>query len=469
MESISRRLSRWVDQLKYEDIPTDVLDRACGVTLHGLSSCLLGIDLPRTQQAIRMMEDEESGSGAGACSVLVDGRKLTRAGAAFVNSEMMFAGGKLDTFQLVTHPCTAILPVALAAAETTGCSGRDYLTGVVAGYEVMLRLAADFVPTIAARGFLPGPVFGIFGAAVAAAKIMGLNADQVHGTIAQCVNLAAGNSEGMRSGGRSIREGAAVRNALLAVTLARHGMPGGETVLEGEAGFFHAYAGNRHGDLSHSFSGARHADLAAITEDLGKRWVTLQTIYRLYSTPGYNNGVVDVTAALCERDGIRPEAVDRIECVVNWLETQYPSPAFPVRRTDLKPAHEHPHYYAAHAVLKRSFPVTKNVEQQVGEPDPAGLSELMARVKVVPSHTQPLFSPRVTIFTRDGVAHTLESSGREFIMDFEALAKRLAPIAAVAPIGASRYEEVVRECRTLHAAKDVANLISVIRRHGPTA
>jgi 2-methylcitrate dehydratase PrpD len=63
------------------------------------------------------------------------------------------------------------------------------------------------------RGFHAGPVFGIFGAAIAAAKIQGLDADQVNGAIAQCVNLAAGNLEGARSGGRSLREGGAVRNA----------------------------------------------------------------------------------------------------------------------------------------------------------------------------------------------------------------------------------------------------------------
>jgi hypothetical protein len=55
---------------------------------------------------------------------------------------------------------------------------------------------------VMSRGFHSGPVFGIFGAAIAAAKIQGLSAEQINGTIAQCVNLAAGNLEGARSGGR---------------------------------------------------------------------------------------------------------------------------------------------------------------------------------------------------------------------------------------------------------------------------
>ena len=458
--SISRRLSRWVAALAYSDIPPEVLDRARGVTLQGLSSGLLGHGFPETMQAIRLVEEEELGCG-GTTTALVDGRRFTRAGAAFINAEMMFAGGKWDTFRMVVHPNCAILPAALMAAEATRCSGREFLTGVVAGYEVTERLAADFVPTIMARGFHAGPVFSIFGAAVAVAKIMGLDAEQVHGALAQCVNLAAGNLEGGRSGGRSVREGAAVRNALLAVGLARQGIPGGETVFEGEAGFYFAYAGNREGRLSHSFAGKRTADFGAITAKLGEDWVFLEILYRIYSTAGYNIAHVDVTAALCQRDHIRPEDVDRVECVVNWLETQYPSPAFPSRRTDTDPAREQPQYYVAHAILTGSFPVTKNVQQRVGEADPQGIDDMMRRVRLIPSHTQPLFAPRVTIHTRDGIAHTLEATGREFIMSFDELAKRLSPIGAVVPVGERQYADLVAECRQIDHAADVARLIAL--------
>jgi 2-methylcitrate dehydratase PrpD len=461
--SISRRLSRWVAGLAYADIPPEVLDRARGVTLQGLSSSLLGHDFPETRQAIRLVEEEELGCG-GTTTALVDGRRFTRAGAAFINSEMMFAGGKWDTFRMVVHPSCAILPAALVAAEATRCSGREFLTGVVAGYEVTERLAADFVPTIMARGFHAGPVFSIFGAAVALAKIMGLDTEQVHGALAQCVNLAAGNLEGGRSGGRSVREGAAVRNALLAVGLARQGIPGGETVFEGEAGFYFAYAGNREGRLSYSFAGQRNADFTAITEKLGEHWVFLETLYRIYSTAGYNIAHVDVTAALCQRDHIRPEDVERVECVVNWLETQYPSPAFPSRRTDIDPAREQPQYYAAYAILTGSFPVTKNVQQRVGEADPHGIDDMMRRVRLIPSHTQPLFAPRVTIHTRDGIAHTLQATGREFIMSFDQLAKRLSPIGAAVSIGEHQYADLVAECRQIDQARDVSRLIALTCR-----
>ena len=239
MASLSRQLAQWVVGLLYDDLPPAVVDRAKGVTLHGLASVLLGSQAPGGQQAVQLITAEESGVGHGA-TIMVDGATVTKGGAAFANAEMAMAGGKLDSFRMLTHPGTSILPGAFVAAETAGASGREFLTGLAAGYEVMERLAADFIPTVMARGFHAGPVFGIFGPAVAAAKIMHFTEDQVNSTIALCVHLAAGNLEGPRSGGIALREGAAVRNAMLAVALAQMGHAGGETVLEGDAGFYHA-------------------------------------------------------------------------------------------------------------------------------------------------------------------------------------------------------------------------------------
>jgi len=316
--------------------------------LQALSSALIARDMPASRQALALMHEEEAGGG-GAATVLCTGTRLTKAGAVFVNAEMIFAGGKWDTFRMLTHPGIAILPAALAAAEIAGASGREFLTAVAAAYEVMERMAAEFVPTVMSRGFHAGPVFGIFGAAVAAAKLQRLDADQIHSAIAQCVNLASGNLEGARSGGRSLREGGAVRNALLAVALAKHGTQGGETTLEGKAGFYHAYAGNNRGELRYSFTGLNRTDIAKITEGLGRDWIFLETLYRIYSTAGYNIAHVDVTAKLCEEHNLHYHDIDRIEALVNWLETEYPSPAFPSRGIDNPPQIGSTQYFTAWA------------------------------------------------------------------------------------------------------------------------
>jgi 2-methylcitrate dehydratase PrpD len=448
--SLSRQFATFVAGLRYEDLPEAVIDRAKGVTLQALSSALVAHSMPASRQALALMQEEEAGAG-GTATALCSGARLTKAGAAFVNAEAIFAGGKWDTFRMLTHPGTAILPAALAAAEAAGASGKAFLTAVAAGYEVMERMAADFIPTVMSRGFHAGPVFGIFGAAIAAAKLGGLDAERIHGAIAQCVNLASGNLEGVRSGGRSLREGGAVRNALLAVALAKQGTPGGETTLEGEAGFYHSYAGNNRGELRYSFTGDNRADLNKIAAKIGQDWVFLETLYRVYSTAGYNIAHVDVTAALCREHHIASADIDRIEAVVNWFETEYPSPLFPIASRGLSaaPSVGSTQYFTAYGAATGSYPMLRGDRPGPGESDPPEVLDLMHRVTIVPVVRRTLFGPRITVFTKDGRSFTREGTGREFIFGFEELVRRLAPIKPGLAIGPDRYDELSGTCRHL--------------------
>src|SRR4051812_22112002 len=219
MTTLSRQLAAWIHRLSYEDLPAPVTDRAKGLILHGVSSILLGAHAEGVLEACRMIVEEEAGVQRGA-TILVHGDKVTKGGAAFVNSEMVYLGGKWDTFRMLLHPGSSVIPAALAACESRGASGKEFLTALVAGYEVAERLAADFIPTVMARGFHASPIFGIFGAAVAAAKLCRYSPEQLNATIALCASMACGGLEAVRTGGKPLREGAAVRNALFAVALA---------------------------------------------------------------------------------------------------------------------------------------------------------------------------------------------------------------------------------------------------------
>jgi 2-methylcitrate dehydratase PrpD len=449
--SLSRQFARWVTPLRFEDLPPAVIDRAKGLTLHGLASALLGSQAGGGREAVSFITEEEAGVRSGT-TIMVNGTKVTRGGAAFANSEMMLAGGKWDTFRMLTHPGTSILPAAFAAAETAGASGKEFITGLAAGYEVMERMAADFIPTVMARGFHAGPVFGIFGAAVAAAKIMRFTEDQVNAAIGLCVNLAGGNLE---SGG--LREGAAVRNAMLAVALARQGSRGRETALEGRAGFYHAFAGNNRGQLTYSFVGDTQTSLDKITASLGKEWLFLETLYRIYSFPGYNIAHIDVTAKLCEEHNIKYENVERVEAVVNWLETQYPSPAFPTQREDTggDPRRGSTRFYTAYGVVKRGFPLLGSTN------DPPEVLELMKRVTIIPSYQMTLFGPRITIFTKDGKSYTRQGTGREFMWDFNEEVRRIREVIPGLPIPGPQFEEIIATCRGLDAQARADTLVQL--------
>ena len=467
MVSLSRQLAQWVVRLRYDDLPPAVVDRAKGVTLHSLASVLLGSQTSSGQQAVQLIIAEEDGVKNGA-TIMVDGTTATKGGAAFANAEMAMSGGKLDSFQMLTHPGTSILPGAFVGAETSGASGREFLTGVVAGYEVMERLASDFIPTVMSRGFHAGPVFGIFGPAIAAAKMLDLTEDEVNSTIALCVHLAAGNLEGPRNGGTALREGAAVRNAMLAVALAKSGHVGGDTTLEGDAGFYHAYTGNNKGLLSQSFVGKTHTSLEKITEGLGQDWMFLETLYRIYSTAGYNIAHVDVSAQLCIEHDIKYEDVERVEAVVNWMETQYPSPVFPSRIETSEARPGSTPYYTAYGVAQRGFPVLRSQQMGVadGGGDPPEVLDLMKRVKIIPSHEMTLFGPRITVFTKDGKSYTKQSTGREFMWDFEEEARRIRGVIPGVPIPEAQFEEIIATCRDLDNERQADKLIKLTTKDG---
>jgi hypothetical protein len=219
--------------------------------------------------------------------------------------------------------------------------------------------------------------------------------------------------------------------------------------LEGEAGFYHAYVGNNLGKLTYSFTGKRSTELTDITAGLGKDWMFLETLYRIYSTSGYNIAHIDVTAKLCEHYDIRYEQIDRIEAVVNWFETEYPSPAFPSPDRDGTPKVGSTQYFTAYGAVTRGYPMLRGGMPGPGESDPPEVLDLLHRVTLIPAVRRTLFGPRITIFTKDGKSYTREGTGREFIWDFEEQARRIGPIAPGLTISEERYFELVDACRRL--------------------
>ena len=178
----------------------------------------------------------------------------------------------------------------------------------------------------------------------------------------------------------------------------------------------------------------------------------LETLYRIYSTAGYNIAHVAVTSELCAEHDISVADVDRIEAVVNWLETQYPSPAFPsLDRTGISVAS--PHYFVAYGVVFRGYPLLHS-----GEHPPDVLS-LMQRVTLIPSHAQPLFAPRVTIYLRDGRSFSRQATGREFIWDFLTEARRIREVTPGVSISAEQFEELISACGRLDALPQADEVI----------
>ncbi|MGH7735721.1 MAG: hypothetical protein ACREOE_18995, partial [Gemmatimonadales bacterium] len=231
--------------------------------------------------------------------------------------------------------------------------------------------------------------------------------------------------------------------------------------LEGEAGFHHAYAGNNRGELRYSFTGSNRTDPAGITQGLGRDWMFLETLYRIYSTAGYNIAHVDVTAALVAEHDITYEQIDRIEAVVNWMETEYPSPLFPIpsRGLDAGPSVGSTPYFTAYGAATRGYPLLRGGTPGPGESDPPEVLDLMRRVTLIPTVRRTLFGPRITIFLKDGRSVTREGTGREFIWDFEEEARRIRPIAPGLAIAPAQYDRLIDTCRHLDTIDRAASTL----------
>ena len=126
-----------------------------------------------------------------------------------------------------------------------------------------------------------------------------------------------------------------------------------------------------------------------------------------------------MTARLCEEHDIAYADIDRIEAVVNWFETEYPSPAFPTPGSDGKPRVGSTQYFTAYGAATRGYPLLRGAQPGPGETDPPEVLDLMHRVTLIPMVRRTLFGPRITVFTKDGRSYTREGTGREFIWDFE--------------------------------------------------
>jgi hypothetical protein len=152
--------------------------------------------------------------------------------------------------------------------------------------------------------------------------------------------------------------------------------------------------------------------------------------------------------------------------VVNWLETQYPSPAFPSRREDRDSRPGSTAYYAAYGVVRRGYPLLKAHVDPNGADDPPEVLALMKRVTLIPSHEMTLFGPRITIHLKDGRSFTKQSTGREFIWDFDEEARRIRGVAPGLPIKPAQFEEMIATCRDLDRQPRADRLIQLTLPNG---
>lgn len=186
--------------------------------------------------------------------------------AALANGALAHALDFEDAFDLTPlHPNASLLPAALAVSELKApVSGKEYLAAVATGCDFVCRLGLSLRSPMESGGWYPPPILGAFGATVAAAMLLRLDARQICDALSLllCQNSCPGEIKySPDTVIRAIREAFPAQAAVTSALLAAQGVRGYDAPLEGRSGFFALYAG---GDY----------DPGALLKDLGRRhWI----------------------------------------------------------------------------------------------------------------------------------------------------------------------------------------------------
>ena len=228
--------------------------------------------------------------------------------AALVNGTLAHSLDFDDThLPSVLHPSASIVPAALACAQAERRSGADALAAIAVGVEVTVRLGmAGYVAGSNVwfeRGWHATSICGTLGAAVAGAKLLGLDAEGIGHVQGIAASMGSGVIEANRAGGtvKRLHCGWAAHAGLTAAELARNGYSGPPTVLEGRFGFYQAFVGNAF-------------DPQVVVDGLGDRWELPGIFFKPYPANHYTHAGVDAALAVRRAHGpLDPDEIERIE------------------------------------------------------------------------------------------------------------------------------------------------------------
>jgi 2-methylcitrate dehydratase PrpD len=298
---VTATLSAFSADIRLDRLPPDVVNRARFLLLDLIGNIVRARhDAESTASflaAVRAM-----GMAGGNAGVFGDAARYTPPGAAFLNGALAHSLDFDDTHAAGSlHPGAPVIPAALAAGEMVGASGADVLAAIIAGYEVTCRVALALpAGEHYDRGYHPTATCGAFGAAAAAARVFGLDADGVAGAFGTVLSQTAGSLQFLANGAwtKRFQVGWAALNGLMAATLVREGFKGAADALEGKHGFMRAYAPNPTPERA--------------LQDLGSVWELMNTAVKPYPSCRYGHAGIDAALALRAANDLLPSEITAI-------------------------------------------------------------------------------------------------------------------------------------------------------------
>jgi len=455
----SRDMARFAANTRFEDLS----EAAKEITKRSIIDTIGVINAgTRGQGHDRLVAMVERGRGAPESSVIGFGTRLPAWMAALANGAMARAMNFDDGHDRgSTHPSSVVVPSVLALAERVGdVDGRAFLTAVAVGNEVICRLGTALAQRpggVPHDGWFLSSVLGVFGAAAACCRVLGLDEEETRHAFGIALFEASGTLEafsptGQSSMMRGMVTGLTAKSAVLVASMAQAGITGVPDSLEGRFGLFPVYFGGSY-------------DRDALTRDLGREWALTGISLKAWPTMRYCSAYVDAVGRIVsEHDLVAGDIAEIRVHVAGYVATRFEPLDEQRRPRNYNHAgHALPYLVAAMAARRRL--TIDDLAGGLGDPDVLALAQ-----RVVPVH-DPAFGgdnrlgpAKVVVETRNGALRervievpygdprdpmTLDDLGAKFR---GCMAYRRAPLAA------SEVDAVLDSLADLEHCADVAAL-----------
>ena len=299
----TRRLAEVCAGLSIERLPAEVIEKAKLCILDFLANVYGSLELEAVSKVVHYIR---SLGGPEIASALGCGFKTGIHNAAFINGTTAEAIEAQDGLRFGgNHPGAAVIPASLAVAEELGLGGAAVIEAVVAGYEAAGRIAAAVHPHHTLAGFLPTGTCGAFGAAAAASRLMGHDADAMLNSLGNAGYLLPLSMAEHLMGGytsKIVQGGQAASVGLTAAGLAGAGITGAPYVLEGSSlkGGFAQITTRSEPDLSRILAG------------LGEHFSIMDVYFKPYTACRHTHGAAQAALSLVADEPLDPRSIQAV-------------------------------------------------------------------------------------------------------------------------------------------------------------
>jgi 2-methylcitrate dehydratase PrpD len=301
-------LATFAAQLRFDVIPSSVVERAVNLYVDWLGSALAGKGARPVETIAAFARRAALGGGTdegGAAEVLIDRTHSTPYFAAMVNGAASHFAEQDDVHNgSVFHPATVVFPVALALAQARGASGRDLITAAIAGYETGIRVG-EFLGRSHYKVFHTTGTAGTVAAAATAGRLLGLSPQQMLDAFGSAGTQASGLWEFLRDAADSkqLHTAMAAANGLMAAELAADGFRGATRILEGAQGMAAGMSSD--------------ADPARLVDRLGERWATAETSFKYHASCRHSHPAADALLAVIGGERLLASDIARVTAHVH--------------------------------------------------------------------------------------------------------------------------------------------------------